>query len=629
MGDRQSNKLSEILAAKFQYTIEISPDAVFWIERNGQFSFVNDQACRSLGYQREELLSLYLWDIDPHFPKSRWDHHWEKLKILGKINLETTHRRKDGIIFPVEVSAFQVLFQTKEFHAAFVRDITARKQAEEDIKKKETIYRLLFEYVPDGILVANKKSYYLDANPSMCKMLGYSYEELIGLHAADIVAPHEIEHIEPALKQIEETSEHFRVWLFKRKDESTFEAEVSVTKLPDSNLLALVRDISERKALEEQLIQVQKMESIGRLAGGIAHDFNNLLVPIIGYTELGIKMLAPDHKLYSHLNRVHESALRAATLTRQILAFSRKQVLEMRVLDLNSVINNFKSMIQRLIGEDVEVITSFEPDLYLIKADKGQMEQVLMNLAVNARDAMPTGGKLTIETVNVFLDQNGVGRHPSALAPGKYIMLSVNDTGCGMDIETQKMIFEPFFTTKGQGVGTGLGLSTTFGIVKQHNGDIFFSSELGKGTCFQIYLPQIEGEVEEESETLEHSASTDGTETILVVEDSESVRKYICETLESCGFRVIEAKDPKDALRHIVNKEEVHLLLTDVIMPEMNGRQLYENAASINPAIKVLYISGYTDNVISDHGILHKDESFLQKPFTVNLLIRKIRQILQ
>ncbi|GAB4451852.1 MAG: hypothetical protein Kow0031_34390 [Anaerolineae bacterium] len=386
---------------------------------------------------------------------------------------------------------------------------------------------------------------------------------------------------------------------------------------------------AEREALQEQLLQAQKMESIGRLAGGVAHDFNNVLVPIIGYVDLAMMSLSPDEKLYVNLQRVREAAERAAGLTRQILAFSRKQVLEMRVLDLNAVVSDFEKMIQRLIGEDIALATFLEPALGRIEADPGQLEQVLLNLAVNARDAMPTGGKLALETANVYLDDAYVQKYADSQPPGHYVMLAVSDTGYGMSPEIKRNIFEPFFTTKEQGKGTGLGLATVFGIVKQHRGNIWVYSEPGSGTTFKIYLPRVEAPAKISGTTALEPESVYGTETILVVEDEVMVRQLVCETLAAFGYQVIEAKSAADGLRLAMETTSpLHLLLTDVIMPEINGRQLYQKLAGIRPEIKVLYMSGYTDNVIVHHGILDEGINFLQKPFSVQSLTRKVKQVL-
>ncbi len=389
----------------------------------------------------------------------------------------------------------------------------------------------------------------------------------------------------------------------------------------------VLKDLQEK---DDQLRHAQKMEALGSLAGGIAHDFNNLLVPILGYSELAMKKLAAGDKLYNNLQRIHQSATSAAGLTRQILAFSRKQVLEVQPLDLNRVIVEFQAILQRIIGEDIEVRTCFEPNLCLVVADKGQIEQVLLNFAVNARDAMPTGGKLTIETANVYLDEEYVVKHIGTLSAGEYVMLAVSDSGLGMDAETQSKIFEPFYTTKEQGEGTGLGLSTTYGIVKQHNGSIWVYSEPGKGTCFKVYLPKVEHKVQTPDAESKTPDFNQGIGTILVVEDAENTRKFICETLEAHGYHVIEAQSSTDALNLLTSDEnKIDLLLTDVIMPELNGRELYDKAAATRPGLKVLYMSGYTDNVIVHHGILDDGVSFLQKPFSIQAFLRKVGQMLR
>jgi signal transduction histidine kinase len=388
------------------------------------------------------------------------------------------------------------------------------------------------------------------------------------------------------------------------------------------------RDVSDYKQLEEQLMQAQKMEAVGRLAGGTAHDFNNLLVPIISYAELGMMSAAPDSKLYSYMDHIVEATERAAAITQQILAFSRKQVLEVKVLDLNQIISAFQKMIQRLIGEDIEIAIFLSPNLSLVRADKGQLEQVLMNLAINARDAMPAGGKLTLETVNVYLDENYSQARPTS-EPGHYVMMAISDTGFGMDDDTRQHIFEPFFTTKEMGKGTGLGLSTVFGIVKQHQGNIYVYSEPGQGTTFRIYLPQAGAGVVTAVDEPPIPTSTHGTETILVVEDEDMVREVVQETLEAHGYKVFQANNPLDGLQLALDHAgAIDLLVTDVIMPDMNGRQLYQEITRTSPHLKVLYISGYTDNVIVHHGILEEGIHFLQKPFNVRDLTQKVRQAL-
>jgi len=390
--------------------------------------------------------------------------------------------------------------------------------------------------------------------------------------------------------------------------------------------LTRIRLIEERQQLEAQYYQTQKMDAIGSLAGGIAHDFNNLLVPIIGYVELAMVKLTANHELYRNLEHVYKAAERAAALTQQILAFSRKQVLEIKPVNLNDIITNFEGMMGRLIGEDIDLQTSLELSLHLAKVDRSQMEQILMNLAVNARDAMPNGGKLIIETGNVLLDEKYTESYAEVL-PGPYVMVAVSDTGCGMDDETKRRIFEPFYTTKDQGKGTGLGLSTVHGIIKQHRGYIWVYSEPEVGTTFKIYLPQARETVPSKLSESEHVPLV-GTETVLVVEDEEGVRNLVSGTLEAYGYQVLQAKNAEEGLQLASTSTHIDLLLTDVIMPGMNGRELYEQINAIRPQVKVLYMSGYTDNMIVRDGILEEGTNYLQKPFTIQGLTQKVRTVL-
>lgn len=379
---------------------------------------------------------------------------------------------------------------------------------------------------------------------------------------------------------------------------------------------------------EEQLRQSQKMEAIGKLAGGVAHDFNNLLMPIMGYSDLLLSHLVPGHALRRYAEQIKKVAKRAASLTHQLLAFSRKQVLQLEVLDLNAVVADMNKMLRRLIGEDIDLITIPDPGLGRIKADPGQIEQVIMNLAVNARDAMPRGGQLTIETANVELDEIYAQRHVG-VQPGPYVMLAMSDTGCGMDEETRSRVFEPFFTTKAEGQGTGLGLSTVYGIVRQSGGHIWVYSEPGRGATFKIYLPRIEEAVESSKPSAaKPRLLPQGSETVLVVEDEQDVRALICETLENDGYRILEACDGDEAL--LVSGQHpgpLHLMVTDVVMPGMSGRTLADCLIALRPGMKVLYMSGYTDNAIVRHGV-KPGMVFLQKPFTADVLLRKVREIL-
>ncbi len=385
---------------------------------------------------------------------------------------------------------------------------------------------------------------------------------------------------------------------------------------------------AERKRLEEQLAQAHKMESIGRLAGGVAHDFNNLLTAILGYNELAAEEADPDSSLALYLENIRKAAERAANLTQQLLAFARKQILEPKVVSLNDLMLEVDTLLRRLIGEDIELLTLPAPDLWPVRVDPGQMEQVMLNLAVNARDAMPGGGKLTIETQNVVLDAEEAQRHAD-LMPGEYVLLAIRDTGEGMTEEVKARLFEPFFTTKGPGKGTGLGLATCYGIVKQNDGHIRIESELGQGTTFRIYLPRVETPLDTAVAQDSLTNLPRGTETILLVEDEELVRAIAVQTLRAQGYVVREASNGNEALRWAQEFGAApNLLITDVVMPQMSGKELAERLSALHPDLKVLYMSGYTDNAIVHHGALDPGVLFLAKPFTPPALARHVREIL-
>jgi PAS domain S-box-containing protein len=389
----------------------------------------------------------------------------------------------------------------------------------------------------------------------------------------------------------------------------------------------IVRDETERKDLEERLRQAQKMEAIGLLAGGVAHDFNNLLTVIMGFCEMLLGRLPPGDATREPLAEIRKAGDRAASLTRQLLAFGRKQILNPQVLDPNALVTNLEKMLRRIIGEDIVLATALDPAAGQVRADPGQLEQVLMNLVVNARDAMPEGGRLTLETRNVTLDADYARLHPTA-RPGRYVLLAVSDTGVGMDASTQAKIFEPFFTTKGQGRGTGLGLSMVHGVVKQSEGHVEVYSEPGKGATFKVYLPRVEAAADRRSLT----ACLDvppGKETVLLAEDQDAVRGLARLTLETCGYTVLEAADGEAAARLSAGHPgPIDLLVTDVVMPALSGRRLADQLRAVNPTLKVLYVSGYTDDAIVRHGVLESGMPFLQKPYTPSILARKVREVL-
>jgi len=510
----------------------------------------------------------------------------------------------------------------------------ALRAAQEGLRRSEMNFRSLVTDAPYGICRCDSMGKLLDVNPALLAMLGYSSaQELQGQHLGGL---HKDTH------QWFELADYLRAAVpfngliaeWKRKDGTGKVVRVSgraVSDVDDGKSFELfAEDVTERRTLEQQLRQSQKMEAVGRLAGGIAHDFNNLLMVISGYSEFLLDRLGPDQSLRGPAQEIASATQRASSLTRQLLAFSRKQMLAPRVLDLNGVVTENLKMLTRVIGEDIDLVMVPATGLGAVRADAGQIEQVIMNLAVNARDAMPSGGKLTIETSNVSLDEGDARLH-APLRPGDYVMLAISDTGQGMDSETQSHIFEPFFTTKGL-KGTGLGLSTVYGIVKQSGGYIWVSSEPSKGTTFKIYLPRVAEKAESPAQVAapaEVAAAEPGTETILLVEDEANLRYLARQFLEKQGYRVIEAADGAVAMQIAVAHDGIiHLLLTDVIMPGMNGRELAQRVSEIRPNTKVLYMSGYTENVIGHNGTLDAGVRLLQKPFTLHDLKNKVREVL-
>jgi two-component system, cell cycle sensor histidine kinase and response regulator CckA len=509
----------------------------------------------------------------------------------------------------------------------------ALRAAQEGLRRSEKNFRSLVTHAPYGICRCDSEGQLLDANPALRSMLGYSSsEDLVGRHLGGLYADtHQWFELADHLRSPIPFQGLIAEWV--RTDGRATVVRVSgraVTNGGKGKTFELfAEDVTEQRALQQQLLQSQKMEAVGRLAGGIAHDFNNLLMVISGYSEFLLERLGPEPTLRAPAQEISNAAGRASSLTRQLLAFSRKQMLAPKILDLNGVVTENLKMLTRVIGEDIDLVMVPTPGLGTVRADAGQIEQVIMNLAVNARDAMPAGGKLTIETSNVSLDEE-YARFHAPLKPGNYVILAISDTGAGMDSETQSHIFEPFFTTKGVR-GTGLGLSTVYGIVKQSGGYIWVNSEPDKGTTFKIYLPRVSDITEPLAQVAApaESNAVRGTETILVVEDEPNLRYLARQFLEKQGYRVIEAADGAAAMQIVVAHEgTIHLLLTDVIMPGMNGRELAQRIVEIRPNTKVLYMSGYTENVIGRNGTLDAGIRLLQKPFTLRELKVMVREVL-
>ena len=514
-----------------------------------------------------------------------------------------------------------------------------RERARESVKESEERYRALVEDMPTLVCRFLENGTLTFVSGEYCKYFSRTEDELTGQDFFQFIPEEDRGYVSEQFLSLspenpEVTYEHRVI----TADGSTRWQEWTDRLLSGKEGLreyqAVGLDITARKEAEEelhetqeQLRQAQKLEAIGQLAGGIAHDFNNMLSAIIGYSDLILTGLKEEDPLYSDMENIKSCADRSAALTRQLLAFSRKQALQPRVLDLNTIVSDMDRMLRRLIGEHIELVSRPAEGLWQVKADPGQIEQVIMNLAVNARDAMPDGGKLTVESANVELDEEYARTHVSA-KPGPHVMIAVTDTGCGMDKETLSRIFEPFFTTKESGKGTGLGLSTAYGIVKQSGGNIWVYSEPEKGTTFKVYLPRVEG-VPDEKVRAKTVAPNRGTETVLVVEDEDAVRELVARILSVHGYKVLEAPNGGEALVICEKHGNIDLLITDVVMPNMGGRELAERVGKMRPGVKVLYTSGYTDNAIVHQGVLDAGTPFIQKPYTVSALLAKVREVLE
>jgi two-component system cell cycle sensor histidine kinase/response regulator CckA len=743
-----------------RFALEHASDPCYWITSDARLKYVNDAACRALGYTREELLQMSVHDMDPDIVKTDWDARWKDFSKTNSVTFETRHRTKDGRVFPVEVQCNYLEFEGDRLLCAYVRDITARERASRALRESEEKFRALVENNPDAVARYDREYRPLYVNPAFETQLGFVARDALGrpfqecgrsaqgadwvesqvrrvfetgqeqTFEASVATPGGLRHFlsrgvpefaadgsvasalfihrdisdrkraEEALREFEarlravvDNSEAlifqldtdgvfllcegralgplgltatqavgqsvFRVWAESppildavRRALSGETAncttcighmtfDTTASPVLDafgrvSSVVGIATDVTARSRAEEekeklraQLIQAQKMEAIGRLAGGVAHDFNNLLTAILGFSELALLDLDPDSEAGQCLLSLNDVVGQCRELTQQILAFSRQQVLTMTVLDMNAVILSAGKMLRRIIGEHIEVRIDLEPDIGCVRADSSQLQQVLVNLAVNARDAMPQGGALTISTARTVLSENDIEGAPE-IAPGNYVLLTVSDAGIGMDSETLSRVFEPFFTTKQLGRGTGLGLATVYGIVKQHGGLIEVQSTTGAGTSFRVFLPQFEEEpTAEEVGCLPRTVSR-GHETVLVVEDDMLVRDLTMRRLSSCGYEVLVAAGPPQALAMVRQRAgPLDIVVTDMVMPEMNGRQLYGELRKLRPGLRVLFMSGYPGDTLAQHGgTLDEGLHFIQKPFTIADLTRHIRRVL-
>ncbi len=584
---------------------------------------------RLTGYSHEELLGRCLWEIGAFKDIAASREAFATLQTEKYVRYEHLPlKARDGHRIDVEFVSNVYRVDGQDVIQCNIRDITAWKRAEIE---RNRLARAI-EQIAEMVVVTNARGDIVYANPAFEAVTGYAHQEVLGQSPRLLKSGVQDEAFYRALWA---TISGGGTWhgrmVNKKKDGTLYTAEATISPVRDAagaitSYVAVERDISARLVLEAQFLQAQRMESIGRLAGGVAHDFNNLVTVILSYTALALEQLRDGDPLKDDLLEVTGAGERAAALTRQLLAFGRKQVLQPVALDLNQVLGDMENMLRRIIGEDIELVWAPESALGVIRADPGQLEQVLMNLVVNARDAMPDGGRLTIETSNVEIDEAYVALHV-AVRPGPYVVLSVSDTGSGMDEATRTHIFDPFFTTKDKGKGTGLGLSTVQGIVAQSGGNIWVYSEPGQGTTFKVYLPrELEASMVPASERLPTPVRT-GTETILVVEDEGALRRVARRILGAAGYTVLTASGGAEAIS-LCAQHDVDLLLTDMVMPSMSGTELAQKLADTRPSLRVLYTSGYSDEGLVNQGVLEPGVHFLPKPFTAADLVRKVREVL-
>jgi two-component system, cell cycle sensor histidine kinase and response regulator CckA len=602
------------------------------IVQEGRFVFCNNALAELLGYSIEELLSLpdSLAVVHPDDRTVVRQRHLDRMEEMP-VHPRHEHRlvRKDGTVRWVEVFASRMEYNGTPAMQVVSMDITAKLKAEAALRESREYLNQIINCIGDPIFVKDREHKFVLVNDALCALAGKPREELLG----QALMPEEM--LLPIWEKEEEVfatcTECLTEDTIVDGSGKTCIVQTRKSRLVDKNgnrqIVGVLRDISEYKRLEAQFLQSQKMEAIGVLAGGVAHDFNNLLNVINGYSEMVLDDLNEDDPIRKDLEQVRNAGRRASDLTSQLLAFGRKQMLQPKVLDLNRIINTMSSMLSRIIGEDIELLLETQSGLGMIRTDPAKLEQAIINLAVNARDAMPQGGKLIIETANAKFDANFTQGHPSVKA-GSYILLAMSDNGIGMDAATKARIFEPFFTSKEKGRGTGLGLSTVYGIVKQSNGHIWVYSEPGEGTTFKIFFPQVEGETNSLSVEATKSVLS-GSETVLLVEDEDAVRSLACRILRDRGYKVLEASGGEEALKIACDFDgDIHIVLTDAVMPGMNGNKLVPQLEEKHPGIKSLYMSGYTDSAVIQQGLLNSNIAFLQKPFTVEGLARKMREVL-
>ncbi|MGA9761164.1 MAG: PAS domain S-box protein [Gaiellaceae bacterium] len=617
---------------RFRVTFEEAPIAMLLIGDDASIRGSNAAACELLGYKRKELASKTIFDIThpDDIELTRGVARRLLAAMESTVATEKRYVRKDGEIVWGRLSVSTVRDSEQRFvhNVAQIVDITSLKQAEQALYEREELQRLVIEHANDLIAVVGLDFTIRLVSQSVRDGLGFEPEQLVGRNIRELIDPEALEELRTALEEIlDGRPPQTRSFRLRHRDGGwrLFDGLGSIANDENgepSYLVVILRDVTERTSLEQQLLIAQKMEAVGQLAGGVAHDFNNLLTVINGFTDMAIKELGDENEaIRRYLAEIGHAGLRAAELTQHLLAFSRQQVLRPEIVDVNAIVEEYAVMLRRVLGEEIELTTQLDPHLRTVEVDPGQLGQVLMNLAVNARDAMPRGGALAISTQNVSLKKS-IPVEYGTLPRGSYVLLSVSDNGEGMAAETRAHVFEPFFTTKEPGQGTGLGLATVVGIVEQSGGAIAVDTEPGKGTTFRVYLPRSAAAVAKQKAEIEKDQT--GAGTILVAEDDQAVRKLVAKILVEAGYRVLVAALPSEAIALAAWESAIDVLVTDVVMPEMNGHELAQGLLSERPDLRVLYISGYTPDVVRGKGVLTHQESFLQKPFTAAALTQAV-----
>ena len=632
-GPGDGGRIDNTIAAEtFRALIQAAPLAIVAFDASGIIQLWTPAAERMFGWTAEEVIGKF----HPIVPEEKKEEFraLREIAMQGKTftGRELRRRRKDGSFIDISVSTSSLRDGDGRITGimSIIHDITDRKKSEETLLRLATAV----EQSAEIIMITGVNGSIQYVNPAFERVTGYHRDEVIGENPRILKSGRQ----DPSFyEELWETLIRGDVWsgVFQnlRKDGTLYEEEAVISPVREAggeviNYVAVKRDVTNERRVEEQLRQAQKMEAVGRLAGGIAHDFNNLLTAIIGYTDLLLMDLPEGELAHREVLEIRKAGDRAASLTRQLLAFSRRQVLQPKVLDLNQVVTDMEKMLRRLIGENIELVTSLADDLGYVRADPGQIEQVIVNLAVNARDAMQNGGRLILVTSKMEIDENYASRH-DPVQPGSYVILAVTDTGVGMDEHTMSRLFEPFFTTKEVGKGTGLGLATVYGIVKQSGGYIWAYSEVGRGTTFKVLLPGEEAIAELEEKEVAYLYPSGGKETVLVVEDEKLVRDLVREILSHHGYDVLEASRGAEALEVSGRqKGPIHLLISDVVMPGMTGPELARRLTALRPEMGVLFMSGYTDDAILHHGVFEHGAEYLQKPFKASALGAKVRKVL-